>query len=107
MARIGLAVIELAEGVEVNVDDNNTVTVKDTKGELTRTISSVMEVNVEGNEITVARPNDEKENRSLHGTSRSLIANMVEGVSKGFQKELEIIGVGQRAQLQGSQLVIK
>src|SRR5699024_5033092 len=64
-------------------------------------------VNVEGNEITVARPNDEKENRSLHGTSRSLIANMVEGVSKGFQKELEIIGVGYCAQMQGNKLVIK
>jgi len=106
MSRIGLKVIEIPAGVEVNVDDNNTVTVKGPKGELTRTISSVMEVNVEGNEITVARPNDEKENLSLHGTSRSLIANMVEGVSKGFQKELEIIGVGYRAQMQGNKLVI-
>ncbi|WP_164218771.1 50S ribosomal protein L6 [Virgibacillus sp. YIM 98842] len=105
MSRIGLKVIEIPEGVEVK-QDNNTVTVKGPKGELSRTLSSEMKVNIEGNVITVERPSDNKEHRSLHGTTRSLISNMVEGVSKGFEKSLEIIGVGYRAQKQGNKVVI-
>lgn len=105
MSRIGLKPIEIPEGVEVKVDGNH-VSVKGPKGELAKEISANMEVKIEDNTVVVSRPNDEKENRSLHGTSRSLIANMVEGVSKGYQKELEIIGVGYRAQLQGKKLVV-
>jgi len=106
MSRIGLKPIVIPEGVEVKLD-GQTVSVKGPKGELTKTLSDVMDINLEGNEITVVRPNDDKEIRSLHGTTRSLIANMVEGVSTGFQKELEIIGVGYRAQMQGNKLVIQ
>lgn len=105
MSRIGLKPIEIPEGVEVTVD-NNTVTVKGPKGELANTLSDLMTIKMEDKTITVSRPNDDKENRSLHGTTRSLIANMVEGVSKGYQKELEIIGVGYRAQMQGTKLVM-
>lgn len=105
MSRIGLKPIDIPEGVEVKLD-NNTVTVKGPKGELSRTISSEMKVNVEDNVITVERPSDSKEHRGLHGTTRSLIGNMVEGVSKGFEKSLEIIGVGYRAQKQGNKVVI-
>lgn len=106
MSRIGLKPIVIPEGVEVKLDEQ-TVSVKGPKGELTKTLSDVMEIKLEGNEITVARPNDQKEIRSLHGTTRSLIANMIEGVSTGFQKELEIIGVGYRAQMQGNKLVVQ
>ena len=105
MSRIGLRPIEVPEGVDVKID-NNTVTVKGPKGELNKTLSEKMVINMEGNEITVVRADDDKESRSLHGTTRSLIANMIEGVSKGFQKELEIIGVGYRAQKQGNKLVV-
>ncbi|GAB3795743.1 50S ribosomal protein L6 [Virgibacillus kimchii] len=105
MSRIGLKPINIPEGVEVKLD-NNTVSVKGPKGELSRTISSEMKVNIEDNVITVERPSDNKEHRGLHGTTRSLISNMVEGVSKGFEKSLEIIGVGYRAQKQGNKVVI-
>lgn len=106
MSRIGLRPIEIPAGVEVKLDDNNNVQVKGPKGELNKTLHENMKIKIEDNTISVERPNDEKENRSLHGTTRSLIDNMVEGVSKGFQKELEIIGVGYRAQLQGSKLIV-
>src|SRR5699024_12520429 len=99
MSRIGLKTIEIPEGVEVNVADQS-VSVKCTKGEFQTAYNPLMEIQKDNNTITVSRPNDHKENRSLHGTTRSLIANMIEGVSKGFQKELEIIGVGYRAQKQ-------
>src|SRR5699024_767652 len=105
MSRIGLRPIELPEGVEVKVEGSN-VKVKGPKGELNQTISSSMEIKIEDNEIVVERQSEDKVTRSLHGTTRSLIANMVEGVTKGFEKELEIIGVGYRAQLQGKKLVI-
>lgn len=106
MSRIGLKPIVIPEGVEVKLDEQ-TVSVKGPKGELTKTLSDIMKINIEGNEVTIARPNDDKEIRSLHGTTRSLIANMIEGVSTGFQKELEIIGVGYRAQMQGNKLVVQ
>ena len=105
MSRIGLKPIEIPEGVEVKFDNNN-VTVKGPKGELSRTLSAEMKINMEDNIITVERPSDHKEHRGLHGTTRSLISNMVEGVSKGFEKSLEIIGVGYRAQKQGDKVVI-
>ena len=105
MSRIGLKPIEIPEGVEVKID-NNTVHVKGPKGELSRTFSEKMKINVDDKVVTVEREDDDKESRALHGTTRSLINNMVEGVSKGFQKELEIIGVGYRAQKQGNKLVV-
>lgn len=105
MSRIGLKLIEIPEGVDFKLD-GTTVTVKGPKGELTREIHADMKVNIEGNVLTVERPSDHKDHRALHGTTRSLIFNMIEGVSKGFEKSLEIIGVGYRAQKQGNKLVI-
>lgn len=105
MSRIGRKPIALPAGVEVKVADN-TITVKGPKGTLTQNIHQNMTVAVEGNEILVTRPNDEKENRSLHGLTRSLIANMVEGVTNGFTKELDVNGVGYRVQKQGKDLVM-
>jgi len=105
MSRIGLKPITIPQGVEVKLDQH-TITVKGPKGSLTRELHPEMQINISENEITVARPSDAKEHRSLHGTTRSVINNMVVGVNEGYQKELEIIGVGYRAQLQGSKLVI-
>lgn len=105
MSRIGLKVIEIPEGVEVK-NDNNLVTVKGPKGELTRQLHEDMTVNIEGNEIRVSRPTDAKKHRALHGTTRSLIANMIEGVHSGYEKALVIQGVGYRAQKQGNKLVV-
>jgi large subunit ribosomal protein L6 len=105
MSRIGLNPIEIPEGVEVKVD-GNVVSVKGPKGELSRKLPENMKVVVEEKSVIVERPNNSKESRSLHGTSRSLINNMIEGVSKGFQKTLEITGVGYRAQKQGNKVVV-
>ena len=105
MSRIGRKPIEIPAGVEVSVADS-VVTVKGPKGTLTQAINPIIAVKVEGNTILVERPNDEAESRSLHGLSRTLIANMVEGVSKGYQKELEINGIGYRAAKQGKQVVL-
>ncbi|MFD2627710.1 50S ribosomal protein L6 [Oceanobacillus kapialis] len=105
MSRIGLKPIEIPEGVEVKLN-GTTVSVKGPKGELARNVHQDMEINIEDNVITIARPSDHKDHRALHGTTRSLINNMVEGVSKGFEKSLEIIGVGYRAQKQGNKVVI-
>lgn len=105
MSRIGNKPIEIPSGVTVELN-GNTVTVKGPKGVLTRELSPAIAVNVEDNVITFTRPNDQKENRSIHGTTRSLVANMIEGVSTGFKKELELIGVGYRAQKQGNKLVL-
>ena len=105
MSRIGLKPIEVPEGVEIKFENNN-IQVKGPKGELQQEIHPTMNVNIDGNIITIERANEEKESRSLHGTTRSLISNMIEGVTKGFQRELEIIGVGYRAQKQGNKLVI-
>ncbi|WP_040225830.1 50S ribosomal protein L6 [Bhargavaea cecembensis] len=106
MSRIGNKLIEVPESVTVTVADDNTVTVKGPKGELTRTFSEDITINQEGNVITLTRPTDNKEHRSIHGTTRSLLNNMVEGVSKGFEKSLELVGVGYRAQMQGGKLVL-
>lgn len=105
MSRIGRKPIALPAGVDVKIEDH-TITVKGPKGTLTQAFHPNMAVTVEGNEILVARPNDEKENRSLHGLTRSLIANMVEGVTNGFKKELDVNGVGYRVQKQGKDLVM-
>ena len=105
MSRIGLKPVEIPQGVEVKLD-GQTITVKGPKGQLTRELHQDMKVNIEDNVLTVERPSDQKEHRALHGTTRSLINNMVEGVSKGFEKTLDIIGVGYRAQKQGNKLVV-
>ena len=105
MSRVGLKTLEIPEGVEI-VQDNNTITVKGPKGELTRTFHKDITVKVEDNILSVERPSDHKDHRALHGTTRSLIGNMVEGVSKGYEKSLEIIGVGYRAQKQGDKVVV-
>ncbi|EIJ80003.1 50S ribosomal protein L6 [Bacillus methanolicus PB1] len=105
MSRIGKKPIEIPSGVTVTVN-NNSVTVKGPKGELTRSFNPDIEIKVEENVITVSRPTDEKEHRALHGTTRAIIANMIEGVSKGFERSLELIGVGYRAQKQGKKLVL-
>ncbi len=99
MSRIGNKVITLPAGVEVTNNDN-VVTVKGPKGELTREFNKNIEIKVEGTEVTLHRPNDSKENKTIHGTSRANLNNMVVGVSEGFKKELEMRGVGYRAQLQ-------
>lgn len=96
MSRIGRKPVVIPAGVEVTLD-GNTVTVKGPKGTLTRTFHNRMNIAVENNEIVVTRPSDDKEDRSLHGLTRTLISNMVEGVTTGFKKELEINGVGYRA----------
>lgn len=105
MSRIGNKVIEIPAGVTVDLKDA-TVTVKGPKGELVREISPAITMEINDNEITFTRENDLKENRSIHGTTRSLVNNMIEGVSAGFKKELELVGVGYRAQKQGSKLVL-
>ena len=105
MSRIGNKVITVPAGVEVKLD-NNLAVVKGPKGELTQQFDNELTFNVEGNEITVVRPSDSKRHRTIHGTTRALLANMIEGVSTGFKKELELIGVGYRAQMQGSKLVL-
>jgi large subunit ribosomal protein L6 len=105
MSRIGKKPVVIPAGVTVTVE-NNTVTVKGPKGELSREFSPAMAINVEGNELTVTRPNDEKASRAIHGTTRALIANMDEGVSYGFAKTLDIQGVGYRAQKQGNKIVL-
>ncbi|MDD6489655.1 MAG: 50S ribosomal protein L6 [Clostridia bacterium] len=105
MSRIGRKPINIPAGVEVKID-GNAITVKGPKGTLTKNFHPNMTVKVENNEILVTRPNDEKENRALHGLTRSNINNMVEGVTNGFKKELDVNGVGYRVQKQGKNLVM-
>lgn len=103
MSRIGRKPITVPAGVEVTID-GSTVTAKGPKGTLTGTFNNNMTIAKDGDVITVSRPNDEKENRALHGLTRTLISNMVEGVSNGYSKNLEIVGIGYRAQMQGTSL---
>lgn len=105
MSRIGRKPIIVPAGVEVKVD-NQTVTVKGAKGTLTRNIHPLMTVTVENGVVTVTRPDDQKLSRSLHGLTRTLVANMIEGVTNGYKKELEVNGVGYRVQKQGNDLVM-
>jgi large subunit ribosomal protein L6 len=106
MSRIGKKPLEIPAGVTVTIADDNTVTVKGTKGELTRTFNPDIKITIEENVLTVSRPSDIKEHRALHGTTRSLLGNMVDGVSKGFERGLELIGVGYRASKSGNKLVL-
>ncbi|MBQ6133986.1 MAG: 50S ribosomal protein L6 [Lachnospiraceae bacterium] len=106
MSRIGRMPIAIPGGVTVDIAENNLVTVKGPKGTLTRSFPTEMELAVENNELTVKRPNDLKKMKSLHGLTRSLIHNMVTGVTDGFEKKLEINGVGYRAEKKGKTLVL-
>ncbi|MBC8537107.1 50S ribosomal protein L6 [Feifania hominis] len=106
MSRIGRKPIEIPAGVEVKIGDGNHVTVKGPKGTLEQNLHSDMVLKVEGNVVTVERPSEDKEHKALHGLTRTLLANMVEGVTNGFSKELEVNGVGYRVQKQGKQLVM-
>ena len=105
MSRIGNKPITVPAGVEVKLEEKH-LTVKGPKGTLERDIHENISVSIEGNVINVTRPNDEPENRSLHGLTRTLIANMIEGVLNEYKKELQIVGVGYRAQKQGNKLVM-
>ena len=106
MSRIGRMPITVPAGVTVEVAEGNVVTVKGPKGQLTRALCPVMEIKQEGNTITVSRPNDEKLNRSLHGLTRTLLNNMVVGVTEEYKKELEVNGVGYRVAKDGKNLVM-
>jgi len=101
MSRIGKLPVSIPAGVVVSVDTNNTVTVKGPKGELKQTINPQLSVEIKDNTVFVSRPSDEREIRSQHGLYRSLISNMVVGVSEGYRKEMELVGVGYRAQNNG------
>lgn len=103
MSRIGKMPIAVPAGVEVTID-GSTVTVKGPKGELTRTFQPMITVELEGNVLTVSRPDDSRTAKSFHGLTRTLLANMVEGVSKGYSKKLQMVGVGYRAALKGKDL---
>jgi len=104
MSRIGNAQIDLPEGVEINVSADNQVTVKGKLGELSEKVHQDIKVNIVEGVVTLSRPNDMKENRSMHGLYRALINNMVVGVTKGYVKEQELVGVGYRAKSQGQRL---
>ena len=106
MSRIGKMPIAVPAGVTVDIAENNKVTVKGPKGTLERVLPAEMEIKLEGAEIVVNRPNDLKRNKSLHGLTRTLIANMVTGVTEGYQKVLEVNGVGYRAQKAGKELTL-
>ena len=106
MSRIGRMPIAIPAGVTVEVAENNKVTVKGPKGTLERVLPSEMDIKMEGSEIVVSRPNDLKKMKSLHGLTRTLINNMVIGVTEGYEKKLEVNGVGYRAQKQGKKLVL-
>ena len=107
MSRIGKKPVIIPANVTVNVAEGNTVTVKGPKGELTHTFHPDMILKVEGNVLTVERPDEEHLHKSLHGLTRTLISNLVEGVDKGFKKELDVNGVGYRCEKKGTQLVMR
>ncbi|QBP39805.1 MULTISPECIES: 50S ribosomal protein L6 [Paenisporosarcina] len=106
MSRVGKKPIEVPADVTVTIGTNNDVTVKGPKGELTRTFNADIKIEKEDNIVTLTRPSESKQHRTIHGTTRALLANMVEGVSKGFERSLELVGVGYRATLQGEKLVL-
>ena len=106
MSRVGKKPIEVPADVTVTIGANNDVTVKGPKGELARTFNADIKIEKEENVVTLTRPSESKEHRTIHGTTRALLANMVEGVSKGFERGLELVGVGYRASLQGEKLVL-
>lgn len=106
MSRIGKLPVPIPEKVSVELQENNYMVVKGPKGELKRPLHPAMSIEVRENQVVVTRPDDSKFNRSLHGLTRQLIANMIEGVSNGFSKKLQIIGVGYRAEMKGKKLVL-
>lgn len=106
MSRVGKKPIEVPAEVTVTVSADNTVVVKGPKGELTKSFNQDIKIEQEGTVITLVRPSDSKEHRTIHGTTRALLANMITGVSQGFERALELVGVGYRAQLQGTKLVL-
>ena len=106
MSRIGRAPITVPAGVEITLGDNNVVTVKGPKGTLTQQFNANMAIALDNGVLTVSRPNDSKENRALHGLTRTLINNMVVGVTEGYKKELDVNGVGYRVAKEGSKLVM-
>lgn len=106
MSRIGNKIIEIPAGVEINVDENNHVMVKGPKGTLEKSFSTDMAIEIENGQITVKRPSEQKHHKQLHGTTRALLANMVTGVTEGYKIDLEIVGLGYRAAMQGNKLVL-
>ncbi len=106
MSRIGLKPINIPSGVEIKISDKNLVEVKGPKGTLTEQINPDMEIKIDNGVLTVSRPSDLKRHKSLHGLSRTLIANMITGVTEGFEKSLDIVGTGYRAAKQGNKLVL-
>ena len=106
MSRIGLKPIDIPSGVDVKINDNNLVEVKGPKGTLKEQLDSSMDIKIEDNVITINRPTENKRHKSLHGLTRTLIANMIEGVTEGYSKTLEIEGTGYRAQKQGKKLIL-
>ena len=106
MSRIGNKPIVVPADVTVTISETNFVTVKGPKGELKNQLNEEIKIEQEGTEITLTRPSESKQHRSIHGTTRSLLDNMITGVSKGFERSLELVGVGYRAQLQGKKLVL-
>lgn len=104
MSRIGKSPISIPDGVTVTVGDNNTITVKGAKGELSETLDRDMIVEINDGILTVVRPTEQIRHRAMHGLYRALIANMIEGVTNGFKKELDLVGVGYRAAVQGQTL---
>lgn len=106
MSRVGRLPIAIPNGVTVTVSPENIVTVKGPKGQLEKAMHKDIKITVQDNEVVVTRPSDNKDHRALHGLTRALLNNMVKGVSEGYQKTLELVGVGYRAQLQGKKLVM-
>jgi large subunit ribosomal protein L6 len=106
MSRIGNKTITIPEGVEVTVKPGNEVTVKGSKGELSRKFAEVVDISVEEGIVTVKRLNEKKHSKQLHGTTRALLANMIEGVSNGFTRELQLVGIGYKAAINGDKLVL-
>ncbi|MBI3509078.1 MAG: 50S ribosomal protein L6 [Bacteroidetes bacterium] len=104
MSRIGKLPITLPKGVDVSVNEKNVVTVKGVKGELKRTLDPAISVKVENGVVTLSRPTEQKRHKALHGLYRALIANMIDGVARGYKTEQELVGVGYRAQAKGQQL---
>lgn len=104
MSRIGLAPIEVPQGVEINISEQNVVKVKGSKGELTQTVDPIITVKLEDGQIKFERHSDQKDHKAKHGLYRALVNNMIEGVSNGYQKQLELVGVGYRASHQGQRL---
>ena len=106
MSRIGNKAITIPSGVEVTVAEGNEVTVKGSKGTLTRKFSPLMNISIDGTTLTVSRPNEEKVTKQLHGTTRALLATMIEGCDKEYTKTLQIVGIGYRAALAGNKLTL-